>query len=162
MQNFLSWTFKNIYIVIWSCMLLEDIMQILLCWCHKYLWINFFSLGDMYNVLRHWANSLHEHNIVLRIWNMCILYVENCPRQKKPKHYSLTTIQKRPLKISSVIVSSLNLLENNVKEWNPMYPCFCLLLTLVWLPLVTTHGVHYEMIVTYFKHCLTFFSTTYF
>jgi len=29
MQNFLSSTFINIYIAIWSCMLLEDVMQVL-------------------------------------------------------------------------------------------------------------------------------------
>ncbi len=138
-------------------MLLEDIMQILLCWCHKYLWINFFSFGDMYNALRHWANSLHEHNIVLRIWNMCILHVENCPRQKKPKHYSLTTIQTRPLKISSVIVSSLNLLEN-IKSQRIKSNDWTLLLFVAnigsiaicdnsWCPL--------------WNHCLTFFSPNY-
>jgi hypothetical protein len=43
---------------------------------------------------------------------MCILHVEDCSNGKKMKHCSLTTIQARPLKISSVVVSSLNLLEN--------------------------------------------------
>jgi hypothetical protein len=41
---------------------------------------------------------------------MCILHVENCPRGKKMRHCSLTTIQARPLKISMVF--SLNLLKD--------------------------------------------------
>ncbi len=57
-----------------------------LCSCHKYLSINFFSFGDMNSALRHWANSLHEHNIVLRIWNMCILHVKDWPMEKKEEN----------------------------------------------------------------------------
>jgi hypothetical protein len=43
---------------------------------------------------------------------MCILHVEDCNSGKKMKHCSLTTIQARPLKILSIVVSSLNLLED--------------------------------------------------
>jgi len=43
---------------------------------------------------------------------MCILHVEDCSSGKKMKHCSSTTIQARPLKISSVVVSSLNFLKD--------------------------------------------------
>jgi len=44
---------------------------------------------------------------------MRILHVEDCPREKKMRHCSLTTIRARSLKISSVMVFSLNLLKDN-------------------------------------------------
>jgi hypothetical protein len=128
-----------------------------LCWCHKYLWINFFSFGDMNRALRHLVNSFHEHNIVLRIWNVCILHVKNWPMGKKTKHYWLTTIQARPLKCNGLFIESFRrhkLSKNKIQ-------CFYLLLTLVGLPLVTTCGMYYEIIVKYFKPCFTFFSPNY-
>jgi hypothetical protein len=132
-----------------------------LCWCHKHLWINFFSFGNMNSALRHWANSLHEHNIVLRIWNMCILHVKDWPMKKKTKHCSLTTIQARPLKCNGLFIESFRRHKLS-KNKDPMIgPSFYLLLTLVGLPLVTTCGIHYEIIVKYFKPCLTFFSPNY-
>jgi len=42
-QHFLSQAFKRHYIVIWSCILQEDVMEILRMLSHKYLLINLFS-----------------------------------------------------------------------------------------------------------------------
>jgi len=112
MQNFLSWTFKNIYISIWSCMLLEDVMQVLPLLMPPIFVDQFFSFGDMNNALRHWANSLHEHYIVLRIWNLCILHVEDCLWKKKQNIVHWQQLEQGHSKNSSVMVSSLNLLED--------------------------------------------------
>jgi hypothetical protein len=43
MQHFISSSQKN-NIAIWFYMLLENVMEVLLCSCHKYLLINFFSI----------------------------------------------------------------------------------------------------------------------
>jgi hypothetical protein len=41
-----------------------------LYWCHKYLLINLFSFGDAKNAQGCWVNSLQEHIIIFRIWNV--------------------------------------------------------------------------------------------
>jgi hypothetical protein len=137
-----------------------------LCWCHKYLWIKFFAFGDMNSAQRHWTNSLHEHNIVLWIWNVCILHVKDWLMKKKTKHCSLTIIRARLLKCNGLFIESFRkhkLSKNKIQRLDPTIgPCFYLLFTLVGLPFVTTCGIHYEIIVKYFNPLLTFFPPNYF
>jgi hypothetical protein len=45
----------------------EDVMQVLCLLMPQVFVDQLFSFGNMNSALRDWANSLHEHNIVLRI-----------------------------------------------------------------------------------------------
>jgi hypothetical protein len=83
-----------------------------LCWYHKYLFINSFSFGNMNNVPWCQVNSPQLHIITLRIWNMCILLVEDYFMGKKAKHCSLTMSWARPFKIPNAMVFSLSPLKD--------------------------------------------------
>ncbi len=114
-QNFFYWTFiLQFGLVCFKKML----CKFFLCWCHKYLWIKFFSFGEMNSALRHWANSLHEHNIVLRIWNVCFA-CQILTYGKKTKHCLLTTIRARPLKCNGLFIASFrkDKLSKNKIQW---------------------------------------------
>jgi hypothetical protein len=84
-QHFLSQAFKNIYIVIWFCMLLEDVQcKFFLYWHCKHLLINLFLFGDVNNALGLRVNSLQQHIIILRILIVCTLHVKDYPWDRKP------------------------------------------------------------------------------
>jgi len=55
------------YIAIWSCILLEDVMQVLPLLVPQ-AFIDFLKIfGDVNNALGPWVNSLQGHIIILRI-----------------------------------------------------------------------------------------------
>jgi hypothetical protein len=56
------------YIAIWSCMLLEDVMQVLPLLVPQALIDQFFYIfGDVNNARGPWVNPLQGHIIILRI-----------------------------------------------------------------------------------------------
>jgi hypothetical protein len=83
-----------------------------LCWCHKYLFIDSFSFGNMNNVPWRQVNSPQKPIITLRIWNMWNILVEDYLLGKKAKHYSLTMSWARPFKIPNAMVFSLSPLKD--------------------------------------------------
>jgi hypothetical protein len=51
-EHFLSKVFNYFYIVIWSYMKLEDVLEIFPCSFFKISWSNLFSFGDINNAPR--------------------------------------------------------------------------------------------------------------
>ncbi len=57
-EHNLSNVFKNFYIAIWSCMKLEDVLEVLPMLMLKIFWMNLFLFGDVNNVRRHLVKLL--------------------------------------------------------------------------------------------------------
>jgi hypothetical protein len=97
------------------------------CWCHKLLFINSFSFGDMNNVPCCQVNSPQKHIITLRIWS--IFFVEEYLMGKKAKHCSLTMSQARSFKIPNAMVFSLSPLKDincqriKSNDWTLQHVC---------------------------------------
>jgi hypothetical protein len=54
-------------------MLLEDVMQVLPLLTLQAFVANLFLFGDMNNAPRPWINSLQEHIIILKGFELCVL-----------------------------------------------------------------------------------------
>jgi hypothetical protein len=82
--------------------------EFFLCWCYKYLWINLFSFGDVNSVL---VNSLPRRHYILRIWNVYILHVKDCLYGIEDHMLFIDNELIKALQTLSVVISSLNFLE---------------------------------------------------
>jgi len=74
-ENFHAMALKKFYIVIWSCMKLEDVLEVLPIFMLEFFWIDSFSFGDMNNVLKCLVKLHPQILLSFKRFETCVLCV---------------------------------------------------------------------------------------
>jgi hypothetical protein len=116
--SFLS--IKNNSITIWSCMLLEDVMELLFMLMPQIFVQQFFFTWGMWTSMHDIMSIQHKNTLLPYKFEIYVFCLSRTSLWKKIKikHCSLTMSQRKPFEIPIVIVFPLNPLEDKSCQIN--------------------------------------------